>query len=270
VGFVQLIRLAHFDDLIGEPINMLFDYGSAGFSQEAASPWAFHPQYAAPPAGSCFVHLSRNAIEGPTPLDGSASSVRALDAGTELAVTAGGQNLTVGREPTQAGRYVRLLDFGLNDGKPGLAFDHPGDFRIRGGGGEVGVFDVTVASTPAPTWLNKGALFEIRRDRDMVVEWQTSTSSGNELMWIWGSNSDAVSNTTVMFSCLAPWGDGRFAVPAYVLSLLPPTRENPSQSSGRVALAGLPADAPRPFSAPGLDYGFVSFVSVVSQSVTFR
>jgi hypothetical protein len=100
-----------------------------------------------------------------------------------------------------------------------------GTFKFTGSGGvDVGAFTSTIVfSNPLLTWTNPGAVATIDRTQAVTVTW----SGGNPGTYVIITGTSSAPSTGVGlgvvagFTCLALVDDGRFVVPAYILSALP-------------------------------------------------
>jgi hypothetical protein len=130
---------------------------------------------------------------------------------------------------------------------PAPLYLNPGNYSVTGsGGGDVPTIQASLALPTAIQWNNQDSISPISRNRDL------------EITWIGGAPGDyvAISGLSLRdnpaaganFSCTAPVSAGRFTVPAFVLSAMPPGR-------GAIEVSHGPGMNTRRFSAPGLDVG---------------
>jgi hypothetical protein len=195
-----------------------------------------------PPEGSCSV--STFGGEDP-PADPVAATLTPLDAGPSLTVSGPRGQKTMTR--TQPGTYTAELGGGTSF--PGLPppqpdYLEPGEYTVTGpGGSTVGPFTA--------------------RTQDLTVTWTGGTA--NELVYIFGGS--ARSNPTVggFFVCYERAQAGRFSIPSWVLSTLPPSQAG----GGQLAVGSVSLDPPR-FTATGIDVGSISYSNVNLKTVNYQ
>ena len=97
-----------------------------------------------------------------------------------------------------------------------------GTFTFKtAGGADVGPFTATVSfANPLIVVANPSALASIDRSQPLTVSW----SGGNPgtYVYITGTSTSSPLGILASFTCMAPADAGRFTVPSYVLSALPP------------------------------------------------
>jgi hypothetical protein len=267
VGSVLTIRRSHLQRTFGAEFESVIDAAAADFSEERGGPWAFHRGYAPPPIGTCTVSAARGAL-GST---GSPSSVRILDAGAQLNVSAGGNPVAVGRDP----QSPNVLGHALGAQIPGfnlppLVLNPPSQVQVQSGGGpDVGPFSETVGSAATVQWTNRAQIVEVNRSNPLTVTWTNSTPP-SLLVTIAGGAADAVSDSRVTFFCIADAGAGTFTVPSYVLSALPAARTRESQTESWLEVWGLPESSTHALQASGIDEASVGNASILSSTVRYR
>jgi hypothetical protein len=136
------------------------------------------------------------------------------------------------------------------------------------GGPDVGAFTASVTLPPAPQWTNSTQIGPLQRSDGASVTWQTDDTTDPIL--IAGASSDAPTNSSALFLCLASAADGQFTVPDYVLSSLPATQPQRALNVGILYVGALPLQNAASFVASGLDAGFVLPVSGSAKSVSYQ
>jgi hypothetical protein len=267
IGNILLIRSSANHREYNAQYAATFDGAVATFSEERGGQWTFHPSYSQPPLGACSALTSRGALGG----QASASTIRPLDAGGQLSVTASGETFPVRSDPRVPGRYAatlggQVLDFAL----PLLVLNPPGQIQIQGSGGsDVASFGESVDSADAITWTNRAQVADINRAAGQTVTWTNSTLPSDKV-WIFGGVADAITDSLVTFSCSADASAGSFHIPSYVLSALPSARTRESQARGFLAISGYAGSRERSVSAQGLDVGAAVYLNILSNTVRYH
>ncbi len=137
-----------------------------------------------------------------------------------------------------------------------------GTFTFKGSGSaDVGPFtSVLEFSNPLLSWTNPGVAATIDRSQNLTVTW-TGGNTGSYVFVTGVSTSKPTTATPSVeagFTCLAKAGDGKFTVPSYILSALPPGKGG----------IGIQNDFYEKLSASGLDIssaiGEIGFSSVAT------
>ncbi|MEZ5364770.1 MAG: hypothetical protein R2748_21140 [Bryobacterales bacterium] len=148
-----------------------------------------------------------------------------LDAGSNVAVEGPGGVRTAPRT-VESGFISYSATIGSGVGSDYLA---PGTYRVSGPGGpDVGAFSGDLNIAPELVWTNHADAAVIDRSKPFTVTW--TGGEPTTLVSIQGTSSTFSSTgvvTTASFTCWANNPDGRFTVPASVLSQLP--------ASGRIS-----------------------------------
>jgi uncharacterized protein (TIGR03437 family) len=189
--------------------------------------------------GGCIVAQSIKAAPLP--------AVTGLDVGTITFTGPSGLAITL---PSQgfAGAFGAMLAAGIPQ--------TGGTFTFKGSGGaDVGAFTSTInLSNPLLNWTNQSAAATVDRTQGLTVTWNGG-NPGTNVFIIGSSSSNALGYGA--FTCLAPADAGKFTVPAYILSVLPPGTSGFLQVQNAIQL---------PLSASGIDLGLA--VASLSYSIT--
>ena len=249
----------------GAELDRTGELVQAAFSEERGGPWAFHPAYSPLPLGTCVVSASRGELSA-----GFLPTVRALDAGEQLSVTASGQIIPVPRDPQAPHTYARGLGLQGPALSIPLLLNPPGPLQIQGSGAQdVGSFSMAVGSAASVEWTNRASIVEVDRAADLTVTWRDIQPPSGRI-WIGGGVQDSPTGSIVTFSCAAAPEAGTFTIPSYVLAVLPASRARESHSNGWLAIGGLAKAREAALSTSGIDIGTaVSFV-FVSNTVRYR
>ena len=222
------------------------DYVRLGFFQrghvdgDVEPPLAAFEPNAEVPAGTCAVRYGTEFPPQP-----SQPRQSPLDAGPELRVTGPGGAYRLRPSPMNAGNYE----------DPERVVLLPGRYRIDNGTGgrELGAFSLeTDAVTLRLIAPASGA--RIPRHTDLTMTWNYQGPPG-QLLTIFGSSRGACGRELISFSCVARAADGRFVVPARILTLLPPSTSIFGVSNGALNISTTAPGGLRRFPAPGLDLG---------------
>jgi hypothetical protein len=149
----------------------------------------------------------------------------------------------------------------------------PGDYTVDNGAGTqmVGPFRSTVTLPPMVNWTNQDALAFPDRTQPLTVTW-TGGVEGKELVGIFGLA--ASEQATAGFLCMEKVSAGRFTVPAWVLSSLPPsatfTEGGQSLPGGLLGVGTAPFTSIGRFTAPGLDVGVFTYEQATVRLTSYK
>lgn len=186
----------------------------------------------------------------------------ALNAGSTINVT-GPQGsiplglLTLPNEPIQVYAASSVpANFIPASGGP-ITFDNVS------GGSDVGHFNATTGFPANFAWTNPGNLTVINRSQGATVTW-TNGAPGNYVTISGSSTSSPVSGqpASASFTCQAPLSAGTFTVPPAILQALP------AGTLGTLSLTD--NTSPQPFTATGLDVGFILSTVGPTQNVSYN
>jgi len=168
----------------------------------------------------------------------------------------------------QGPRGTRQTTGDLGGQIPGFTDNYGPEFLVPGvyttdngnGGGCVGPYRATL-TLPAPLeWTSQTSLPTVRRTQDLTVTWNGGDAS-KEIVVISGLSFDPTSEVGGAFGCVERASVGRFTVPAWVLSALPPSGLWPGTTMVK-GMLGLNQysilDATR-FQAQGMDVAFFGY-----------
>jgi uncharacterized protein (TIGR03437 family) len=205
----------------------------------------------APSPGSCItleLLTSSGVTDISDPVTGSG-----LDAGT---LTVGSQTVAATSKGFYSGSFSNLLN--------------PGSYTIKGSGGaDVGSFTASLNIPQPINWNNVVSASLVPRDQDFLITWLGGGS--NDLVEILGTTnlpSTTGSLSPVLeFVCTALASAGQFTVPSLVLSTIPNIAEIGAVPAFRLSVSDV---AFAPFSASGLDLGYVYSLNFVSTLSAFQ
>lgn len=219
--------------------------------------------------GSCTLYSFSYSGQTPPSVPTGATATP-LNAGTITATTPNTQTTL----PYQNGIY-------FTSGAGGTLIPAGGgnfSFNNGSGGPDIGAFSASTGASitlGAPlNWTNPPTT--VTRSSGLTVNW-TGGTSGTTVTVFGDSLAFAPNSTTsyvgAYFWCTAPVSNGSLSVPATVLLALP--------ASGSITVSGIStplpgalsisnSSNPATFTAPNLDYGYISGSYTTSQSVTFK
>ncbi|HUS05154.1 MAG TPA: hypothetical protein VMZ52_02580 [Bryobacteraceae bacterium] len=246
------------------------DSASALFSQYTAAQFTTSAAFQTTSLGSCNTFVFQGAA-GSTP---QVTTPVVLDAGTITMRKPDGSSVTLTK--VQGGFYSVSGSDAQGSPSPLFIPNTGGQFSFTNTGGEVGVFSgAQINMPPALNWTNMASINTVSRAQGVTVNWDRSTPysgfvtiSGTSFS-LSGSNT---SNVTITgFTCTAPYSDGTFTVPSYVLLSL-------ISGSGNVGGIAIPTGslslslnaAPVRINAPNVDYAAVSATTSTGKSVTYQ
>ncbi len=142
------------------------------------------------------------------------------------------------------------------------------------GGADVGpISGAQITMPPALNWTNMNSVTNVVRSQGVTVNWDTSNPY-NGFVTITGFSIGGILSSTTLFtgfSCTAPYSAGTFNVAPFVLLSLVAGDTNIggiSIPTGSLSL-GLSAPPVR-FTAPSIDYAFVTATSTTGKSVNYQ
>jgi hypothetical protein len=128
---------------------------------------------------------------------------------------------------------------------------------------------------PAIVWKNMDSISTVDRSKDLTVTWDnTNPYTGTVTISGYSAkiNGTDVTNALVTgFTCTAPYAQGTFTVPSYILSILVPGDTNIGGISIPTGSLSLSLNAPPvKFTAPTIDYSLLTASSSSGKSVTYQ
>ncbi|MBV8816742.1 MAG: hypothetical protein JO022_00220 [Acidobacteriaceae bacterium] len=155
----------------------------------------------------------------------------------------------------------------------------PGNWTISGSGGnDVNAFSAQTSLPTNLTWTNNGNFNTVPVPRsDVTVLWTGGNLNSQSLVTIFGSSvvinsTDPTKSRGKQFFCNAPAGDGKFVIPASVMSQLPSS----TTATNEVAYGnlGISSGAGSSFSAPlkagTLDAGYFVYGEAQTLNVKYQ
>jgi uncharacterized protein (TIGR03437 family) len=189
-----------------------------------------------------------------------------LDAGASLSLNGPGGTRNVPKLAAAPGSYFTQL------ANAAPFYVAPGSHTFTGpGGADVGPFNASV-TVPTPfTWTN-APFTTINRSQDFTITWTGGPSGSYIVIGGYSAviNTDNTSYGTY-FYCLVPPNPGRFTIPSAVLLALPVTTVTTigtvSFPSGSIYVGSYVVN---PFTASGLDQGYVGYTDTFAKLVAYQ
>ncbi|MDQ6699883.1 MAG: hypothetical protein M3Z36_06835 [Acidobacteriota bacterium] len=247
------------------------DTGSASFTRfdasQASSIAGFFTQTS---FGACTINQfsGQGAVNAAIPAG--------LDAGPTITIAGAGGSRQLQKVAQVKGLYSTTL--GTTGPNPQPLFLDQGTFTADNGTGGADVGKFAGASVQAVgagfTWTNQASIADVDRSKDQTVTW--SNGAPNTLVTITGFSSTAqlgnLNGGGALFVCVERAERGTFQIPAVVLLSLPVST---SVNAGGISiptgsLSLMNGTLPVKFTAPGLDYGTMSFTVSSSKSVNYK
>jgi hypothetical protein len=238
------------------------DSATAAFEVLSNAEWFFNPFVSAPALGTCVTYFSRGAaIPIPNPLP-----AQPMDAGVQLILEGPNGPRSIPR--TNPGFYASLL---ATTQQPPLYLD-PGAYTVASNGGTaVGPLAASLDLPPPIQWANRGEINRIDRSQGVFLTWEGGDPA-RQFVRVFGLSESSPSpstNVSGAFVCSAALELGSFTVPPAVLANLPASVSSGALSTGFLLIGTSPKPGASNVSAEGLDYGFVSYQSMVGKAVRY-
>lgn len=264
IAIVQLKREAITEDVLISPgVLITTDQAVAYFGQYTAGEYSFDPYMSVPPPGTCTTFASAGNPEFGAPR----TTPKDLTAGTvSVSGPSGSSNLS---SVTEDFRFDFSL-LGLSPGLPGvsavpLTFS-PGNYKVSAtGSADIGAFTTSLTVGSPLVWTNSSQTRIVDRSQPLQLNW---TGGGNVL--IRGGNRDYHTNAGAAFICNVPAGATSFTVPQYVMTPLPGTHTNYSDSEGYIEIHSLGPNSPQAITATKVTNGIAVVDFITRRSVIFR
>jgi hypothetical protein len=261
IGEVFAVRTSTLIDIgIDSPLSFSNDNVFALLRPEPGGPRAFNPLVSLPPVGSCAVYNTTLNQPSNSYVLGLTEPGGALNAGSQLSILAPTGPVPAALMRDDPRFYAASI---LSNTAPASGYS-----ILAPGGVDVGAFAANVTLPTAPQWTNSTQIGAIQRSAGVSVTWQTDDTA--DPVVIAGASTNVPTNSSALFLCLAPPGDGQFTVPDYVLSSLPATRPQRALNVGVLYVGALPLQNATSFAASGLDAGFALPVSGSAKSVSYQ
>ncbi len=248
---------------VGGSGQLLVTDGAVGaFESVINADWFFVPAVSMPALGTCTTYFSRGAT---VPLANPAP-VQPLDAGIELVLR--GPNGSRSVPQTNPGFYASQL---ATTQQPPLYLD-PGVYTVESSAGApVGALSAQVELPQPIQWSNQGDISRIDRNQGIFLTWSGGDPNTQfiRILGVSESSPTPANNVSGAFVCSVPLELGSFTVPPAVLANMPTSVQIGSNSTGLLLIGTSPKiDAPNA-NASGLDFGFVTYQSMVGKSVFY-
>jgi uncharacterized protein (TIGR03437 family) len=274
IGLVGLLRTDIIEDVgLAKAGTVTTEASMTTFQQENPIPAApFNAVLSLPPAGTCTAYTALgDLLDGDMVPGADDPGAKFLDAGTPLILSSGTDKRTIGR-PTNKARNYQPLGYTYTASRhPSTLFLNAGSLTLTGpGGADVGSFTapVTLPNPNALTWTNRATTLIVNRSQGLTVNW--TGAPPDQPVMIFGGATDAPTNSSAIFACLAPAGSSSFTVPATALANLPATRTNLLNSKAAIYVGALPTSNLVSFSANGIDNGAIVPATFFGKTVIFQ
>lgn len=197
----------------------------------------------------------------------SGSSIMVLNAGPRFTFTGPNGTDSFPFQPAPLGGYAGTLA-----ASTGMGFfpRNGGLFTISNGSGgpDLGGFSVSVNVPPPLVWSNVSTMPFIDRTKPLTLAWSGGNPSGYVTISGGASVPYGSGSVGASFHCSAPVSARQFTIPASVLAALP------AESAGTASVRGpdvsIEDEADFVFVVPGLDGGYLRFVSVTNLDVAIQ
>ncbi|MSO20201.1 MAG: hypothetical protein EXQ56_06995 [Acidobacteria bacterium] len=211
--------------------------------------------------GACAVSISRVGAGGNT-----GPVFTPLNAGPAINVSGptGAKQMAAASTGIYSGVFSQTVPFGAAE--PDYLV--PGTYTLNNGGGgsDVGAFTTTHTVPPGTVWSNQAAITTVNRAAGQLVTWTGGDPNG--LTYIAGASINVSNTAQATFVCLERTSAGQFNIPSSILLALPPSGSSAGVPFGFMFVGAY--TTPGRFTAPGLDFGYTSYISTISKSVSFQ
>ena len=265
-GVVALVRQDFSDETVAaRPTEGVLDWFLGFFADQPANPFAFSPEVALPPPGSCTSYTMRGDILEDPAIPGTPRGDLATGLLTVTTPAGTTQAFPTALPPSAHGALL-----GHNIDLRGLAAAAlqlgPGSAMVASAGGaDVDAFEAQADIAEPVTWTNRAALEVVERSAGARFTW-----TGDAQVIVGGVTADLPTNSSAVFACVAPPGSNSFDVPDYALANLPTSRATANRSHSYLVLLSIPSGQPAAFEAAGLDYGGAVSVHLQMRGVVVR
>jgi hypothetical protein len=259
-----------------QTLHFIDDEALAGFLKHGGKEWSVRHMNVVPPPGTCVTYTGTYQQEL-RPSTSLLDIVRTwvagepLDAGREMLVR-GAHKIAHVPASTRGHEWFSAKIGGempLQYGQALPLFLEPGKLEIESqGGADIGDFQVAVKVPNQVRWADNKTRLLIDRSKGAPLEWQGSNIT--EHIGIIATNVNQRTAATAACFCVAPIGSRGWTIPADALAHIPETEEIPGLPLSVLFLIVLPAVAPEPIQARGLDFGYAMYLSVEGRSVIYK
>jgi uncharacterized protein (TIGR03437 family) len=262
VGLLSLVRTVVRQDVgVNAPIDVTGDELTFSPTRLPGGPFVFTPLWSAPPAGTCTVYAGAGDYWTSGKIADSTPAVP-LNPGTQFTVSgpAGPKAVSLADGTAHIGSHLPLYSL------PSFLLLSPGNFTVTSAGGpDIGPVNTTITVAAPISWTNRDQTTTVSRSQPLTLTWSGGVEG--QAIQILGVNSDLPTNSSALFSCLAPPGATSFTAPPQVLSALPASRPDALDSAGIVYVI---SSRRTPISVQGLSAAFASSVYMAGKTVVFR
>lgn len=161
-----------------------------------------------------------------------------------------------------------LYSTSVGGGIPGVTPDYGPEYLVPGSyildhpaGSDVGAFTATL-TLPAPIeWTNRDSFSVVQRTQDLTVTW-TGGDAAKEFVEVGVSSWDTTRRIVAGITCTERASAGRFTIPAWLLSALPPSSgvvPGTSMPYGSVEFRVYSMVGTSRFQASGINVGYVGY-----------
>lgn len=251
-----------------DPIPPFIDgseWAAVALREEAGGPSSFNPVFSWPPVGSCVTYGVRADYLRDLDLPFPSPSVRGLDGGGSVTVSAGTSEREMQSDPALSGYYESRITTGFAPEDSFIADAATIDLTSAGGA-DVGALAAAIPISPAPVWSNRDQVRTITPNRDFTMRWEPPGGDG-QLVGIGGGAVNFTGNATAIFACLADASAGQFTVPGWATAHLPQITPRLWEVDAMVGLGMGPSAGSGALQGQGLDVGIGLFSSWVVNGV---
>jgi uncharacterized protein (TIGR03437 family) len=276
-GFVLLTRARmQLQTAADRILNFTDDEALAGFLKHGGKEWSIRHMNVVPPPGTCVTYTGTYQQEL-RPSTSLLDIVRTwvagepLDAGREMIIRRANKTVHVPASTPGHEWFSAIIGGGapLRYGPVLPLFLEAGTLEITSeGGADIGDFQVALKVPNHVRWANTRTGLLIDRSKGAPLEWHGSNRT--EHIGIIAANVNQRTAATAACFCVAPVGSRGWTIPADAFAHFPETEEIPGLPLSVLFLIVLPAVAPEPIHARGLDFGYAMYLSVEGRSVVYR
>ena len=138
------------------------------------------------------------------------------------------------------------------------------------GGTDVGAFTARLNVSSPLVWTNQSGVVSNGIDRTQALQITWTGGDPASTVYVEGYSATTTANVTVgaVFLCTGSIAAGQFTVPPAVLLALPPSMATLGIPSGTLIVGA--SSNPQKFTAPGLDFGYLSASSGFGALINFK
>lgn len=264
-GFLGIRVTTHEDIGVVNTVDVLGDYASGFAYNFTAGPFPFHPFFSEPPAGTCTAYTMTGDLLHTTILTGAIpAGAIPLSYGPGFTLSgAGGMQLL--QNLVGASYLGGSVTGNFFSSTPFLS---SGSYTFSASGGTIGPISVTAGMPQPLTWTNRDSIVTVPRNQPLTVNWTGGSGTPTVVL---GFGVDIPTNASTMFACIAPANATSFTIPAVIMSNVPASRANPTQSKGVIYLATAPGSGvDAVINTSGLTSGLAGLHYATGKTVIFQ